>query len=412
MQKAEAQHSQQGQSVVRQGKGTALESPQGERIAQLEAMVDASPQAGRLAQFAAMANDSPAVAAQRKLIGQIHNDPAMAAQRADAHAKPNNTGLPDNLKSGIESLSGMSMDNVKVHYNSSQPAQLNALAYAQGTDIHVAPGQEKHLPHEAWHVVQQAQGRVRPTMQMKDGVPVNDDTGLEREADVMGAKAIAQRMEYALAPMSLAQVAISSTQVQRITFTDNAAGLPAVPIVIAALDDNECRTHLQREGRMSAGHPQPGDADYAYAPGDRALIQQRQVDLRNLRLAAVVADLDNQRTVLATAADHAVQPVWNGNNPVQGASAEVAGGAVLPNAAVAAWQAFLGAGPYSQKHPRTGLVDATRLVSSDGLRSIRYGAHEMTSSANLHHYHEETWTYNVGANAVDVANTIRRVPVQ
>jgi hypothetical protein len=101
-------------------------------------------------------------------------------------AKPNNTGLPDNLKTGIESLSGISMDSVKVHYNSAQPAQLNALAYAQGTDIHVAPGQEQHLPHEAWHVVQQAQGRVQPTMQMKDGVPVNDDAGLEAEADRMG----------------------------------------------------------------------------------------------------------------------------------------------------------------------------------------------------------------------------------
>ncbi|WP_423680112.1 DUF4157 domain-containing protein [Undibacterium sp. WLHG33] len=105
-------------------------------------------------------------------------------------ARPNNTGLPDQLKSGIESLSGMSMDHVKVHYNSSQPAQLNALAYAQGSDIHVAPGQEQHLPHEAWHVVQQAQGRVRPTMQMKEGTPVNDDAGLETEADVMGAKAL------------------------------------------------------------------------------------------------------------------------------------------------------------------------------------------------------------------------------
>ncbi|MBC3812164.1 DNA/RNA non-specific endonuclease [Undibacterium aquatile] len=105
-------------------------------------------------------------------------------------ARPNNTGLPNQLKSGIESLSGMSMDHVKVHYNSSQPAQLNALAYAQGSDIHVAPGQEQHLPHEAWHVVQQAQGRVKPTMQMKGGVPVNDDVGLETEADVMGAKAL------------------------------------------------------------------------------------------------------------------------------------------------------------------------------------------------------------------------------
>lgn len=99
-------------------------------------------------------------------------------------------GLPSQLKAGIESMSGMSMDHVRVHYNSSQPAQLNAHAYAQGSDIHVAPGQEQHLPHEAWHVVQQAQGRVQPTTQMKEATPVNDDPGLESEADVMGAKAL------------------------------------------------------------------------------------------------------------------------------------------------------------------------------------------------------------------------------
>ena len=106
-----------------------------------------------------------------------------------ATQRPNQTGLPDGLKSGIESLSGMSMDNVNVHYNSSQPAQLNALAYAQGSDIHMAPGHEQHLPHEAWHVVQQAQGRVQPTVQMDDDVLVNDDDLLEHEADVMGSKA-------------------------------------------------------------------------------------------------------------------------------------------------------------------------------------------------------------------------------
>ena len=55
-----------------------------------------------------------------------------------------------------------------------------------GAVIHLAPGQEKHVPYEAWHVVQQAQGRVKPTMQMKAGVPVNDDAGLEHEADAMG----------------------------------------------------------------------------------------------------------------------------------------------------------------------------------------------------------------------------------
>jgi len=103
--------------------------------------------------------------------------------------KPNNTGLPDNLKTGVENLSGISLDDVKVHYNSDKPSQLQAHAFAQGTDIHMAPGQEKHLPHEAWHVVQQKQGRVKPTMQLKGKVNVNDDPRLEKEADVMGEQA-------------------------------------------------------------------------------------------------------------------------------------------------------------------------------------------------------------------------------
>ncbi|MES2555801.1 MAG: DUF4157 domain-containing protein [Bacteroidota bacterium] len=102
----------------------------------------------------------------------------------------NNTGLPDKLKSGIEQLSGIGMDDVKVHYNSDKPARLQAHAYAQGNEIHVASGQEKHLPHEAWHVVQQKQGRVKPTMQLKGKVAINDDNGLEYEADVMGARAL------------------------------------------------------------------------------------------------------------------------------------------------------------------------------------------------------------------------------
>jgi len=107
-----------------------------------------------------------------------------------AQRKKNRSGLPDTLKSGVENLSGISMDDVKVYYNSSKPAQLNAHAYAQGNDIHVAPGQEKHLPHEAWHVVQQKQGRVNATRQMMGKVPVNDDAGLEKEADAMGRKAL------------------------------------------------------------------------------------------------------------------------------------------------------------------------------------------------------------------------------
>ncbi len=102
---------------------------------------------------------------------------------------PNQTGMPDLLKAGLEQMSGMDLSEVRVHRNSSKPTQLQALAYTQGTDIHVAPGQEKHLPHEGWHVVQQMAGRVKPTMQMV-GVAINDERGLEREADVMGEKAL------------------------------------------------------------------------------------------------------------------------------------------------------------------------------------------------------------------------------
>lgn len=102
--------------------------------------------------------------------------------------KPNETGMPDNLKAGVESLSGFTMDDVRVHYNSDKPATVQALAYTQGTDIHVAPGQEQHLPHEAWHVVQQKAGRVEPTTEV-GGLPVNDNVALEHEADVMGSRA-------------------------------------------------------------------------------------------------------------------------------------------------------------------------------------------------------------------------------
>jgi len=114
---------------------------------------------------------------------------ADAGPAPDAHvAAAGPGGLPAGLRSGIEALSGMDMSDVQVHGGSSKPAEIHALAYTQGNEIHVAPGQEQHLPHEAWHVVQQRQGRVQPTLQVA-GVDVNDDAGLEAEADRMGARA-------------------------------------------------------------------------------------------------------------------------------------------------------------------------------------------------------------------------------
>ena len=114
---------------------------------------------------------------------------AEAAPASSIPAQINRTGLPDRLKYGIENLSGISLNNVKVHYNSHKPALIQAQAYAQGSEIHLAPGQQKHLPHEAWHVIQQHQGRVKPTIQLENGARVNNEPRLEQEADAMGTKA-------------------------------------------------------------------------------------------------------------------------------------------------------------------------------------------------------------------------------
>ena len=131
----------------------------------------------RLHDLAAVANGSPLQRAQ-----------GVAENLSREGDRPNRTGLPDRLKQGIESLSGLTMDDVRVHRNSPGPSRVGALAYAQGTDIHLSPGEDRHLPHEAWHVVQQKQGRVRTTGWIGTS-PLNADPALEREATEMGQAA-------------------------------------------------------------------------------------------------------------------------------------------------------------------------------------------------------------------------------
>ena len=163
----------------------------------------------------------PEAVAQRQMVEAIGGS-AHSPQRGPAEASGGGRpaaargGLPDPVRVGIESLSGLAMDDVKVHYNSSRPATLGALAYAKGSDIHLAPGQERQLPHEAWHVVQQKQGRVRPTLQFRHGGPVNDDAALEREADHMGAQAL--RTPAGAKSLSRASAAADGPAQRRIGF--------------------------------------------------------------------------------------------------------------------------------------------------------------------------------------------------
>lgn len=138
--------------------------------------------------------------------GQLKANPPSFQLHASSESSPfqmkGSGGMPGDLTSGFAATTGHDLSNVNVHYNSNAPAQVGALAYAQGNDIHLGPGQEQHLAHEAAHVVQQREGRVQANNSIGD-MPVNDSQSLESEADSMGAKAM--QMKSAESPTQLKQ---------------------------------------------------------------------------------------------------------------------------------------------------------------------------------------------------------------
>lgn len=121
------------------------------------------------------------VTAQRARFGTLFG-PTLQRQEAD--------GLPDGLRQRVEALSGVQLGGVTVRRNSAEPGRIGASAFARDPEIHLASGAEHHLPHEAWHIAQQRQGRVAPTGRIA-GTSLNDEPALEAEADRMAVAALA-----------------------------------------------------------------------------------------------------------------------------------------------------------------------------------------------------------------------------
>ncbi|MBD5148521.1 MAG: DUF4157 domain-containing protein [Oscillibacter sp.] len=115
--------------------------------------------------------------------------------------KPNLTGIPAQTKWDLESRSGLSLDDVRVHYHSDEPAKLGALAYTQAAQVYIGPGQEGYLRHELGHVVQQKLGLVRPNERVPGGPALNTEESLERQADAIGAGAYFRPMPDAGVPL-------------------------------------------------------------------------------------------------------------------------------------------------------------------------------------------------------------------
>lgn len=103
--------------------------------------------------------------------------------------------IPQPLRTQMESAFNANFANVKI-LEGNHVGAVGAIAYTQGDQVHFAPGQfnpDTHagkalLGHELGHVVQQRQGRVKPTTKV-NGLPVNDESSLEQEADSMGQRA-------------------------------------------------------------------------------------------------------------------------------------------------------------------------------------------------------------------------------
>lgn len=117
-------------------------------------------------------------------------------RKSMADVAPNNTGLPGNVLQQMESSFGTGFRDVRITTNSPKAVQLKAQAFTQGNQVHFAPGHyepqstagQELIGHEFAHVVQQKQGRVKPTIQAKS-FRINDSESLELEADRAGALA-------------------------------------------------------------------------------------------------------------------------------------------------------------------------------------------------------------------------------
>ena len=152
--------------------------------------------------------------------------------------KPNLTGIPTQMKLDFERRSGLSFDDVRVHYNSDKPAQLQALAYTQGTQVYVGPGQERHLKHELGHVVQQKLGMVSTNILYYGHTSVNINPQLEQQADELSKVSVDDPKRNISSPIGTHRPIIQFTLDDY--FTDNGQKIAYILSLLSQITENCC----------------------------------------------------------------------------------------------------------------------------------------------------------------------------
>ncbi len=128
--------------------------------------------------------------------GQKREEKANTTEEKEAYQFNKGGDMPAKVQSKMENSLEEDFSNVTIHKNSESATAMGAQAYAQGNNVHFAPGKynpettkgQELLGHELTHVKQQRAGKVKPTKQT-ERFALNDDQGLENEAEKMGAQA-------------------------------------------------------------------------------------------------------------------------------------------------------------------------------------------------------------------------------
>ncbi len=108
-----------------------------------------------------------------------------------------NEDLPEDFQTKMESSFGEDFSNVKINKDSKDANELDALAFTQGNNIHFKNGEfdssskngQELIAHELSHVVQQRHRDIGTTHK-ENNYDVNDNEGLEKEADINAKKAV------------------------------------------------------------------------------------------------------------------------------------------------------------------------------------------------------------------------------
>lgn len=124
-----------------------------------------------------------------------HQSPFQLKAVAKEQPQSSNNSSTPLLQRLTDAFGGHDLSNVNIHKDSAKAPEVGAVAFAQGNDVHFAPGKfdmnsnsgKQLIGHELAHVVQQREGRVQPTGSV-NGLPLNDSKSLESEADAMGKK--------------------------------------------------------------------------------------------------------------------------------------------------------------------------------------------------------------------------------